>query len=32
MKSEFTITPGSELVRFTIERDGLLNTFDQVGG
>jgi len=32
MKSEFTITPGSELVRFTIERDGLLNTFDKVGG
>jgi aconitate hydratase len=32
MKSEFTITPGSELVRFTIERDDLLNTFDQVGG
>ncbi|CAL1516991.1 aconitate hydratase [Chitinophaga sp. MM2321] len=32
MKSEFTITPGSELVRFTIERDGLLSTFDQVGG
>ncbi|NLR79923.1 aconitate hydratase [Chitinophaga eiseniae] len=32
MKSEYTITPGSELVRFTIERDGLLNTFSQVGG
>ncbi|GAA0542381.1 aconitate hydratase [Chitinophaga japonensis] len=32
VKSEFTITPGSELVRFTIERDGLLNTFDQIGG
>jgi aconitate hydratase len=32
MKSEFTITPGSELVRFTIERDGLLDTFNQVGG
>ncbi|NSL88049.1 aconitate hydratase [Chitinophaga solisilvae] len=32
MKSEFTITPGSELVRYTIERDGLLATFDQVGG
>ncbi len=30
--SEFTITPGSELVRYTIERDGLLNTFDQIGG
>jgi len=31
-KSEFTITPGSELVRFTIERDGFLDTFDQMGG
>jgi aconitate hydratase len=31
-KSEFTITPGSELVRFTIERDGFLNTFDKMGG
>lgn len=30
--SEFTITPGSELVRFTIERDGLLKTFEQFGG
>ena len=32
VKSEFTITPGSELVRYTIERDGLLKTFDDVGG
>lgn len=31
-KSEFTITPGSEQVRFTVERDGFLNTFDQMGG
>jgi aconitate hydratase len=31
-KSEFTITPGSEMVRYTIERDGMLNTFDQMGG
>lgn len=31
-RSEFTITPGSELVRYTIERDGFLNTFDQMGG
>ncbi|SIO55925.1 aconitate hydratase [Chitinophaga niabensis] len=30
--SEFTITPGSELVRFTIERDGLLKTFADFGG
>ncbi|HWB26560.1 MAG TPA: aconitate hydratase [Chitinophagaceae bacterium] len=31
-KAEFTITPGSEQVRFTIERDGFLNTFDKMGG
>lgn len=31
-KSEFTITPGSEMVRYTIERDGFLGTFDQMGG
>ncbi|HEY0678764.1 MAG TPA: aconitate hydratase [Chitinophagaceae bacterium] len=30
--SEFTITPGSELVRFTVEKDGLLSTFDAIGG
>ncbi|MBS1741089.1 MAG: aconitate hydratase [Bacteroidetes bacterium] len=31
-KSEFTITPGSEMVRFTIDRDGMLETFTQLGG
>jgi aconitate hydratase len=31
-KSEFTITPGSEVVRFTAERDGLLEVFDSMGG
>lgn len=31
LKSEFTITPGSELVRYTIERDGFLDTFDKIG-
>ena len=31
-KSEYTITPGSELVRYTIERDGFLNTFEKMGG
>ncbi|MCY7330657.1 MAG: aconitate hydratase [Saprospiraceae bacterium] len=31
-KSEFTITPGSELVRYTAERDGLLGDFTQIGG
>ncbi|HEY0732336.1 MAG TPA: aconitate hydratase, partial [Chitinophagaceae bacterium] len=30
--SEFTITPGSELVRYTIEKDGFLKTFDEIGG
>lgn len=30
-KAEFTITPGSELVRYTIERDGFLDTFDKIG-
>lgn len=31
LRSEFTITPGSEQVRFTIERDGFLDTFDKIG-
>jgi aconitate hydratase len=31
-KSEFTITPGSEMVRYTIDRDGMLSTFDKMGG
>jgi len=31
-KSEFTITPGSEQVRYTAERDGLLQVFDGMGG
>lgn len=31
-KAEFTITPGSEQVRFTVERDGFLNTFASMGG
>lgn len=31
-KSEFTITPGSEQVRFTAERDGILSVFDRMGG
>jgi aconitate hydratase len=30
-KAEFSITPGSELVRYTIERDGLIDTFDKIG-
>lgn len=31
-KAKYTITPGSELVRYTIERDGFINTFDKIGG
>ncbi|MEO5674974.1 MAG: aconitate hydratase [Chitinophagales bacterium] len=31
-KSEFTITPGSELIRYTIQRDGLLDIFTEIGG
>lgn len=31
-KSEYTITPGSEQVRFTVERDGYLATFEKMGG
>jgi aconitate hydratase len=30
-KAEFTITPGSEQVRYTIERDGFLDIFAQIG-
>ncbi|QGY42800.1 aconitate hydratase [Maribellus comscasis] len=32
VKSEFTITPGSEQVRYTIERDGFISTFENMGG
>jgi aconitate hydratase len=32
IKSEFTITPGSEQVRYTAERDGLLEVFEKIGG
>ncbi|MDR9373534.1 MAG: aconitate hydratase [Schleiferiaceae bacterium] len=32
VKSEFTVTPGSEQVRFTAERDGLLEKFTAMGG
>jgi aconitate hydratase len=30
--SEFTITPGSEQIRFTVQRDGLLDSFEKIGG
>lgn len=32
LKSKFTITPGSEQVRATIERDGQIGAFESVGG
>ncbi|PZX16078.1 aconitase [Breznakibacter xylanolyticus] len=32
VKGEFSITPGSELVRYTIDRDGFINIFDKIGG
>jgi len=32
VKSEFTITPGSEMIRYTIERDGFINIFEKIGG
>jgi aconitate hydratase len=31
-KAEFTITPGSEQVRYTVDRDGYLDTFASMGG
>ncbi|PHZ14388.1 putative aconitase [Rhizopus microsporus ATCC 52813] len=31
-KSKFTITPGSEQIRATIERDGIMDTLTDVGG
>ncbi len=31
-KGEYVVTPGSELVRYTTERDGLLDDFKSIGG
>ncbi|MDD4226407.1 MAG: aconitate hydratase [Mariniphaga sp.] len=31
-QAEFTVTPGSEQVRYTIERDGFIEIFEQIGG
>jgi aconitate hydratase len=31
LNAEFTITPGSEQVRYTIERDGFLDVFNSIG-
>lgn len=30
-KAEFLISPGSELIRYTIDRDGFIGTFEKVG-
>jgi aconitate hydratase len=32
VKAEFVVTPGSEQIRYTCERDGLLDVFDSIGG
>jgi aconitate hydratase len=31
-KAEYTITPGSEMVRYTVDRDGQLALFESIGG
>lgn len=32
VKAEYTVTPGSEQVRYTVERDGYLDVFNKIGG
>ncbi len=32
VRSEYTVTPGSEQVRFTVDRDGYLEIFENIGG
>jgi aconitate hydratase len=32
VSSEFTITPGSEMIRYTMQRDGLIDVFRNIGG
>ncbi len=32
VKSEFTVTPGSEQIRYTVQRDGQLQSFEEMGG
>ncbi|MCB9299594.1 MAG: aconitate hydratase [Lewinellaceae bacterium] len=32
VKSEFTVTPGSEQIRYTVARDGQLDAFEKMGG
>ncbi len=31
-KAEFTVTPGSEQIRYTVNRDGQLAAFEEIGG
>ena len=32
VKSKFMVTPGSEQIRYTVERDGLISDFKKIGG
>ncbi|MEO1712147.1 MAG: aconitate hydratase, partial [Bacteroidota bacterium] len=32
VKAEFTVTPGSEQIRYTVQRDGQLDDFEKMGG
>ena len=32
VKAQFTVTPGSELVRYTVDRDQFLKAFESIGG
>ncbi|WP_320052528.1 aconitate hydratase [uncultured Acetobacteroides sp.] len=32
VSSQFTITPGSEMIRYTMQRDGLVDVFNNIGG
>ncbi len=32
VKSQYTVTPGSEQVRYTVDRDGYLDVFKKIGG
>lgn len=32
VEAEFIVTPGSELVRYTAQRDGILTEFERIGG
>lgn len=32
VRAEFTVTPGSEQIRYTVQRDGQLQAFEDIGG